>query len=515
MPVADLDPDTCFRAADSRDARFDGIIYIAVRTTRIYCRPSCPATMPKPGNLTFYPSAAAAQRAGYRACRRCRPDATPGSPEWDFRADAVGRAMRLIADGVVEREGVAGLAARTGYSTRQLNRLMLDRLGAGPLALARSQRAHTARILIEQTAMSFADVAFAAGFSSVRQFNDTIRVVYASTPRGLRAGADRHAKPRADQNGRVKAPQASLRVDLDLAVRRPFDGARLITFLADRAIAGVETVDETGYRRTLALPGGPAVVRLRPGEGHVRAELALTDLRDLASAVERCRRLLDLDADPVAIDETLAGSALLGPLVRRRPGLRAPGHVDGFEVAVRAIVGQQVSVAGARTVLGRIAEQYGSRLQDSRSLSLSKGRPDPPCPSTGSGNEGVPDLVFPGPIELAVADPADLPMPRSRGRALVVLAGAVADGGLSLDRSADRAEVRRSLLALPGIGPWTADYIAMRALGDPDVWLGTDLGVRHALTALAAGPATADQIERCRPWRSYAVMHLWHAAEAA
>lgn len=496
MPVADLDPETCFRAADSRDARFDGIIYVAVRTTRIYCRPSCPAMMPKARNLTFYPSAAAAQRAGYRACRRCRPDATPGSPEWDFRADAVGRAMRLIADGVVEREGVAGLAARTGYSTRQLNRLMLDRLGAGPLALARSQRAHTARILIEQTTMPFADVAFAAGFSSVRQFNDTIRVVYASTPRELRAGADRHRDRPAERNGQVRSPQASLRVGLDLAVRRPFDGARLLKFLADRAITGVETVDETGYRRTLALPGGPAVVRLTPAEGHVRADLALTDLRDLASAVERCRRLLDLDADPVAIDETLAGSALLEPLVRQRPGLRVPGHVHGFEVAIRAVVGQQVSVAGARTVLSRIAERYGSRL------------PAPP----GDPEPGRPDLVFPGPVAIAAADPADLPMPRSRGRALVALAEAVASGGLPLDRGADRADVRRALLALPGIGPWTADYIAMRALGDPDVWLGTDLGVRHALTALGAEPATPE-IERCRPWRSYAVMHLWHTLE--
>ena len=494
LPVLDLDHETCYRAADSRDARFDGIFYLAVHTTGIYCRPSCPATMPKPGNLTFYPSAAAAQRAGFRACRRCRPDSTPGSPEWDFRADVVGRAMRLIADGVVEREGVTGLAARVGYSTRQLDRLMLERFGAGPLALARSRRAHTARILIEQTTMPFADVAFAAGFASVRQFNDTIRETYASTPRQLRAVA-------ATANGSPgSADPGSLRVVVDLAVRRPFDAAALLTFLADRAVAGVETADRTCYRRTLALPGGPALVRLTPAAdgrdqvraGQVRAEFALTDLRDLSVAVERCRRLLDLDADPVAIAETLNRSERIGPLVRRRPGLRVPGHVDGFELAVRAIVGQQISVAGARTVLGRIAARYGAW-------------------NAPAGDPAAdPTLVFPTAAALAAADPAELPMPRSRGHALVALAEAVASG-LSLDRGADRAEVRRDLLALPGIGPWTADYIAMRALGDPDVWLGTDLGVRHALAAL--GPVPTDDIDRCRPWRSYAVMQLWHHAD--
>lgn len=489
VPVAELDHETCYRAADSRDARFDGVFYIAVRTTRIYCRPSCPATTPKRGNLTFYPSAAAAQRAGYRACRRCRPDAAPGSPEWDFRADAVGRAMRLIADGVVEREGVAGLAARTGYSPRQLNRLMSERLGAGPLALARTRRAHTARVLIEQTAMPFADIAFAAGFASVRQFNDTIRVVYDSAPRELRAAG----RPRSRTAG--NSDPEPLRIVLDLPVRRPFDGPRLLRFLADRAIDRVERVDDAGYRRTLALPGGPAVVRLAPAEALVRAEFALTDLRDLAAAVERSRRLLDLDADPMVIDETLAGTEVFAPLVRRRPGLRVPGHVDGFEVAVRAIVGQQVSVAGARTVLGRIAARYGS-----------------PLPERLQAPEGGLDLVFPTPEQLATADPENLPMPRSRGRALIGLAEAVAAGRVPLDYGTDRVEVRQALLALPGIGPWTADYIAMRALGDPDIWLGTDLGVRHGLAALGADPPAAD-LDRCRPWRSYAVMHLWNLEE--
>lgn len=536
MPGTELDPDTCYRAADSRDARFDGIFYVAVRTTRIYCRPSCPATTPKPGNLTFYPSAAAAQRDGYRACRRCRPDTTPGSPEWDFRADVVGRAMRLICDGVVEREGVAGLAARTGYSSRQLNRLMLDRLGAGPLALARSQRAHTARVLIEQSSMPFADVAFAAGFASVRQFNDTIRTVYASTPRQLRAAIHKRnmGRPTPPEPASSSTVPASLQVTVHLPFRRPFDGPRLLTFLADRAIAGVESVDATSYRRTMWLPRGPAMVRLTPGDDHVLAEFTLTDLRDLTAAVERCRRLFDLDADPIMINETLTRSRLLRPLVRRRPGLRVPGHVDGFEVAVRAVVGQQVSVAGARTVLGRITARYGCRFEADPSPAPPAASTEPPAASTeptatrpeptATRPEPVegPNLIFPTPAAIAAADPADLPMPRSRGRALVALAAAVDDGRLLLDRGADRAEVRANLLALPGIGPWTADYIAMRALGDPDIWLGTDLGVRHALTALTtergadergADEFRADEFDRCRPWRSYAVMQLWHAAE--
>ncbi|GAB3767057.1 DNA-3-methyladenine glycosylase 2 [Microlunatus parietis] len=493
MPVAELDQEACRRAAVSRDARFDGVVFLADRAARIYCRPSC--TLQR-GDPTCYPSAAAAQRDGHRACPRCRPDAVPGSPEWDVSADPVGRAMRLIADGVVEREGVAGLAVRTGSSPGALNRLMTERLGAGPLALARNRRAHTARVLIEQTQLPFAEAAFAAGFTGVRPFTDTIRAVYGSTPRELRASA-KTCPELVEGQGPVR-PGTSTgsvrvrdRIVLDLPVRQPFDGTRLLRYLADRAIGRAERVDDTGYRRTLSLPGGPAVVRLSPSAALVRAEFALTDLRDLAAAVERCRRLLDLDADPILIDETLAATPVFAPLVRRRPGLRVPGHVDGFEVAVRAIVGQQVSVAGARTVLGRIAARYGSPLPDCLR--------DP---------EAGLDLVFPTPEQLAEADPEDLPMPRSRGRALVGLAEAVAAGRVPLDYGTDRADVRRALLALPGIGPWTADYIAMRALGDPDIWLGGDLGVKHALTALGVDPHTAE-LDRCRPWRSYAVMQLW------
>lgn len=473
------DSERCYRAVLGRDRRFDGVFYTAVKTTGIYCRPSCPAMTPRRSNVDFYVTSAAAQRAGFRACRRCRPDLTPGSPQWDVRADVAGRAMRMIADGVVEREGVTGLAARAGYTPRHLNRLLTSQLGAGPLSLARAQRSHTARILIETTDLNFADVAFAAGFASVRQFNATIAQVYDASPSRLRQARRRAA--------RARTPGA---ITVTLAVRRPFDAKSLLGFLAARAVEGVEACDESSYSRTLRLPLGHGAVRLQPRGDAVLCALSLTDLRDLAAAVERCRRLLDLDADPVAIATHLASEPTLGPLVEQRPGLRVPGHVDGFEVAVRAVVGQQISVSGARTILGRLVRDYGDRLD---------------------GHEPLTHL-FPSPEAIAAAAPERLPMPRSRGRALVALAAAVASGELVLDRSADRARVRDQLLALPGIGPWTADYIGMRGLGDPDVFLPTDLGVKQGLAALGVSGDAAGMAANWRPWRSYALMHLWTAA---
>ncbi len=471
--------DRCYRAVLGRDRRFDGIFYTAVHTTGIYCRPSCPAVTPRRKNVDFFVTAAAAQGAGFRACRRCRPDLTPGSPEWDVKADVAGRAMRMIADGVVEREGVGGLAARAGYTTRHLNRLLTEQLGAGPLSLARAQRAHTARILIETTEMGLADVAFAAGFSSVRQFNATIQDVYAATPTALR---------RSKRGDRRTTDSPGL-LTVSLAVREPFDADGLFDFLGDRTIAGVEAMDANSYSRTLRLPHGPGTVELTPAVDQVRCALILTDLRDLSAAVERCRRLLDLDADPVAIDAHLAEDELLRPWVLKRPGRRVPGHVDGFEVAVRAIIGQQISVAGARTIAGRLTERYGQRIAD----------------------DGPLTHLFPDAEAVAAANPEDLPMPRARGRSLVGLAQAVAAGTLVLDRGADRADVRASLLALPGIGPWTADYISLRALGDPDVFLPTDLGVRHGLARLGIeGDATAVS-DAWRPWRSYGMTHVWAA----
>jgi AraC family transcriptional regulator of adaptative response / DNA-3-methyladenine glycosylase II len=469
-----LDADRCYRAAQSRDARFDGWFYIAVRTTGIYCRPSCPAVTPKRQNVEFHRSAAAAQQLGFRACKRCRPDASPGSPEWDLRGDLVARAMRLIADGLVDREGVAGLSERLGYSSRHLNRLLTDELGAGPLALARAQRAQTARILIETTDLSMTDIAFAAGFGSVRQFNDTVRDVFATAPSDLR---------RRSKKGSTGADTGA--VSVRLAVRGPFAGPQLFDHVGARAVPGVELWDGDSYQRALDLPNGHGTVVAHPADDHVRATFRLTDWRDLAPAVGRMRRLLDLDADPVAIDDHLGTDPQLAALVATTPGLRAAGSVDPYETLVRAIVGQQVSVAGARTVTGRIAEAIADPLTIDHS--------------------GL-THVFPSMQRLAHAGPEVFPMPTARAATLQRVGTAVVDGDLVLDTGVDRAQVIEQLVAIKGIGPWTAQYVVMRGLGDPDVFLDTDLGVRHALTALDLEP---DAAERWRPWRTYAMHHLW------
>jgi AraC family transcriptional regulator of adaptative response / DNA-3-methyladenine glycosylase II len=478
-----LDFDTCYRAVSGRDGRFDGWFYTAVTTTGIYCRPSCPAMTPQRRNVRFYPSAAAAQGAGFRACRRCRPDASPGSPEWNVRADVVARAMRLIGDGVVDREGVCGLAASLGYSERQLHRLLVAEVGAGVQALARAQRAQAARTLLETTDLAVTQVAFAAGFASVRQFNDTIRDVFATTPTGLR---DRRRDRRAVEPGRIQ---------LRLAYRQPCDVESTLAFLGVRAVPGVEEYDGRTYRRALALSHGQAVVALTPEDGFVRADLRLDDVRDLSTAVARCRRLLDLDADPVAIADALGADPVLGPMIARNPGRRSPGAVDGEEIAVRAILGQQVSVAGARATATRLVTRYGKPLT---------------APS------GSITHLFPSSATLADADPSELPIPRARARAVVTVAAALATGAVRLDPGADRDEVQAALQALPGIGPWTTSYLRMRALSDPDAFLPTDLGVRRGLEAagVAGDPTSARAAaEAWRPWRSYAVHHLWSNEE--
>jgi len=482
-----LDHETCYRAVSSRDPRFDGWFVTAVTTTGIYCRPSCPAMTPKRRNVTFHPTAAAAQLAGFRACRRCRPDASPGSPEWNVRSDTVARAMRLIADGAVDRDDVGGLASRLGYSDRQLHRLLTAEVGAGAQSLARAQRAHTARVLIETTEMAFAEVAFAAGFASIRQFNDTVRAVFATNPRDLRTSAAR--RPGTPQ------PAPGL-ISLRLPVRPPFDGQGLMRILALKSVPGVEQADGETYGRALQLPHGEATIVLRAAGDHVACELSLADPRDVVPAVARARRLLDLDADSAAVDDVLGSDPLLAPLVAAWPGMRVPGAVDGLEMAVKAVIGQQVSVAGARTVAARLASAYGK-----------------PVTATGSGCAGQVAHHFPTADALAGIDPETLPMPRSRGRTLVALCAAVAGGELDLDAGADRDETTAALLALPGIGPWTADYVRMRALGDPDVLLTTDLGVRRGLERLGSpgDPRWAAAAGlRWRPWRSYAVLHLWH-----
>ncbi|MEZ5180504.1 MAG: Ada metal-binding domain-containing protein [Acidimicrobiales bacterium] len=373
-----LDDDSRYRAVASRDPRFDGWFFVGVTSTGIFCRPSCPATTPRRANVRFFATAAAAQGAGFRACRRCRPDTAPGSPAWNGRGDLAARAVALIDDGTIDREGVGGVARRLAVSERHLHRVLVAELGAAPLALARARRAHTARLLIETTALPITDIAFAAGFASVRQFNDTVREAFGANPSTLRrdrASTQRgRGGPSPTPGGAGAHPTAPLA--LRLAARAPFAGGPLVGFLGERAVLGVEAFEPDGtYRRVLALPRGPAVVALRPRADPVEAQRQLADLRDLGPAVARCRRVLDLDADPVAVDGALATDPVLAPLVAAVPGRRAPGAVDGMELLVRAIVGQQVSVAGARTIAGRLAEALGAP-------SL---RPSPPAPTPWPG----------------------------------------------------------------------------------------------------------------------------------
>ena len=482
------DFDRCYRAVQSKDSRFDGWFVTAVLTTKIYCRPSCPVRPPFARNMRFYPTAAAAQKAGFRACKRCRPDASPGSPEWNVRGDAVARAMRLITDGTVDREGVTGLAARVGYTTRQLERLLQSEVGANPLALARAQRTQTARVLIETTELPFSDVAFAAGFSSIRQFNDTVRAVCDLTPTALRQRARARFDPRKGATGALS---------LRLPVRSPFAYEGLFGHLAASAVPGVEEVRDGKYRRTLRLANGNGIVSLTPQPDHVQCEIMLDDFRDLAAAIARCRRLLDLDADPEAIVDSLGADPNLGALVSKAPGQRIPRTVDEQELAIRVVLGQQVSIKAARTHAGRIVTAYGQPVTDV---------------------EGGLTHVFPAVEDLAEIDPVHLAFPRSRQRSLISLIRAMADGDVVLDAGCDWDRARARLMELPGIGPWTAEVIAMRGLGDPDAFPASDLGVRIAAEQLGlpADPRPlTEHSARWRPWRSYATQHLWTALDHA
>lgn len=484
MPGMWADDERCYRAVQSKDARFDGWFVGAVLTTGIYCRPSCPVRPPKQRNIRFYPTAAAAQQAGFRACKRCSPDASPGSPEWNTRADVAARAMRLIADGVVDREGVGGLAHRLGYSTRQVERLLVAEVGTGPLALARAERARTARVLIETTDLRFADVAFAAGFSSVRQFNDTVRAVFALTPKDLRQ--------RARSFGRAAAPGD---LALRLPFRVPFDPSNVFGHLAATAVPGVEEIRGDTYRRVLRLPHGTGIVALTPHADHIECRLSLDDLKDLPTAISRCRRLLDLDADPEAVDNLLAGDPALRVAVRRSPGRRVRRTTDEHEMAIRAVLGQQISTAAARTHAARLVSTLGSPVEDP---------------------EGGLTHAFPLAEQLVELDPDQLGLPRARRRSLIALADALANGSLDLGAGADWVEARESLMALPGIGPWTTGIIAMRVLGDPDAFPDTDLGILRGASNLGLADTSASlnaHAQRWRPWRSYAAQHLWAATD--
>lgn len=482
-----VDDEGCWRAVETRDPRFDGWFITGVLSTGIYCRPSCPTPVqPKRKNVQFFRHAAAAQRAGLRACKRCRPDASPGSPEWNLRADLVGRAMRLIRDGVVDRHGVAGLARQLAVSERHLNRVIQAELGASPVALARAQRAQAARVLIETTALPFADVAFAAGFSSIRQFNDTVRSVFALTPSQLRS-----SRAPADD-------PAAAAVGLRLTVRQPFDAAGIIGWLASHAPAATTVIVPNGkddrnaptVRLSLRLPHGLGAVSITAADTHLWASFELDDFADLAAAVSRVRRGLDLDADPESVNQVI-GQTALAPLVAQNPGQRVPGTLDGFSQAVSLIVFQQVSLAAGRTFLQRLVEHAGTPI-----------------------DRFGPELthVFPDAPAILDADLTSMGLTTRRHSCLRALSAAYANGELDLQPGADRQATRAALLALPGIGPWTADIIAMRALGDPDMFPTGDLVLRRraAEFGLSNDQATLrTEAAAWMPWRSYAAHHLW------
>ncbi|GAA3132131.1 DNA-3-methyladenine glycosylase [Streptosporangium carneum] len=460
----ELDFDSCYRAVTARDARFDGRFYTAVTSTRIYCRPVCPARTPASRNVRFYRHAASAEAAGFRPCKRCRPELSPGDPGWNHRGDLIGRALRLIDEGAADDGGITGLARRLHITERHLHRLFTAEIGVGPLAVARTKRLLLAKQLLTETGLPITDVAFASGFGSVRQFNTTMKDTYGFTPGELRATA-----------GRASTDTS---LTLRLHRREPYDSATLLGFLRARAIPGLEHVGEESYSR--AVRGG--TVTLTPRPGHVRLEVDLDDTRNLARVVARCRRLLDLDADPEAIAAVL-GETSLEALVAKRPGLRVPGAWDGFEIAVRAVVGQQISVAGARTLLGRIVARAG--------------RP--------TGGEGLSHL-FPTPGDLLEADLDGLGLTGRRVATLRALATRVAGGDIDLDGAQEPSKVVARLLEVPGVGPWTASYVALRALRDPDAWPEGDLGLRRAMACLGI---PEEHIERWRPWRAYAALHLW------
>lgn len=471
-----------YAALSARDARFDGQFIAAVSTTGIYCRPSCPALTPKPGNVTFFRTAAAAHDAGYRACKRCQPDAVPGSPDWNLHDDLASRAMRLVQDGLVEREGVEGLARRLGYTPRHVSRVLQSALGAGPLALARAHRAQTARSLLAATDLPISDIAFAAGFGSLRQFNDTIAAVYRATPSELRALTRRGARGGAPASpAHAEAGELTLR----LPARPPFDATGLFRFFADHAIPGLEQGDDSRFERALTLPGGAAAVSVVPDESRpgVVVTARLAALADVPALVARIRRMFDLDADSVAIDAALSADPVLAPLVAAVPGIRLAGSPDGEEALFRTLVGQQISVAAARTVLGRLVADLGGG-------------------------------VFPSAQTIAERGREVLRGPATRVNTIVGAAEALADGRVVLDVATPAAELRAQLLALPGVGPWTADYLAMRVLGNPDILLATDLVVRQSAVALGL-PGDVRGLEAhgtvWAPWRSYATLHLWRA----
>ena len=481
----ELDHDACYRALSTRDARFDGRMFTAVRTTGVYCRPICPARTPKRENVTFYPTASAAQEAGYRPCLRCRPESSPDLAAWRGTSNTVSRGLALIAEGALDGEAVDALAERLGVGERQLRRLFRQHLGASPIAVAQTRRVLFAKQLIVETTMPMTEVALASGFSSIRRFNATFHALYQRPPSELR------------RSRRADAEQAGADgITLLLAYAPPYDWEAMIGFLAARAITGIEAVDgRKCYLRSIALDGAQGTISVEPDERDrgLCVTIRFPHIASLATIVRRVRRIFDLSADPLAINRDLARDTLLAPLVARRPGLRVPGAWDGFEVAVRAMLGQQITVAGAVKLAAKLVAAYGETL----------------CPSDGVGLTHT----FPTPERLAQADLRSLGMPVARAEALSAMArAAVADAGL-FHPTQSLEDAIAKLRQVRGIGEWTAHYIAMCVLGEPDAFPAADIGLMRALTPPGGARPVASEVlaraEAWRPWRAYAAQYLW------
>lgn len=474
----DLDPTRCYQAILSRDRRFDGRFFTGIVTTGVYCRPVCPVRPAKRENMRFFACAAAAEEAGFRPCLRCRPEASAGTPAWPEGPPVVSRALQLIGGGALDEGNVDDLAARIGVGSRQLRRLFETHLGASPVTVAKARRVHFARKLLDETDLPVAQIAFAAGFQSIRQFNHDIRLTFGRTPTELRRGRDR-------------APARNGGLVVRLPYRPPLDWPRMARFLAARATRGVEIVEHDCYRRTVEIGGAPGVIELRlmPTEPCLVLRAQLPSYEGLIHVVERARRIFDLGADPLTISDQLAQDPVLRPMVRARPGLRVPGAWDGFELAVRAVLGQQISVRTATTLAGRLARAFGKPVE---------------------GLDGLTHL-FPSPETLADADLGSIGTTRAQATAVRGLADAVAGRRLVLDASRGLEELVERLSSLRGIGPWTAHYIAMRACGEPDALPAGDLGLRRALGG--GRPVSSAELTRraeaWRPWRAYAAMYLW------
>lgn len=469
LPAADV----CERARLSRDPRFDGCFFIGVITTGIYCRPICPARVPARENVRFYPSAAAAQQAGYRPCLRCLPEAAARIPEWSIRSRTVIQGLRLIDAGLLDVHPVDVLAARLGVSARHLNRLFHHELGATPKSLAMARRRALAKRLLDETSLPLSRVALQAGYGSLRRFNDDFQRIYQRTPGALRASR---------RCARSAAPTQAY--CLRLPVRQPYNAAWMFEFLARRALVGCETVSACCYRRRIIDgAGNEHWIAVTWDDGALRLEVPAACTTPLSDILLRVRRLFDLDADSAMIDEHLARDPLLGPVVGSCGGLRVPGAWDGFETAVRAVLGQQVSVARATALAHRLIERYGRDILQS-------------------------------PQALACVAPAEIGMPGRRGDAVRRLAAEVAAGALELHEAAASEPLQRALCAIPGLGPWTAGYVAMRVLKDPDAYPANDWVVLKMLAPEAASAARARlRAEAWRPWRAYAVMYLWKLSQ--